>query len=393
MNSLPKRLLSGLVGVLVFATMAAGLTLVVKYKPYGVPDSRRQEYEEKIAAIEAQARLISNPDGQARPVAVVPVKTHSFGMLNPHTTATHSFEVRNEGDDPLALEVRQTSCKCTVGNLSDSLLAPGESTTVTMTWNTGYQADKYTQTATIITNDPLARSITLTVTGEVRAELIVPAEFHFRGSNPAETTSADFVVFSQLWDDFELISAESELKGFEWNAEPIDSGDPELFDKEAKSAWRIRVTAYAEDYGMFEDQIKLTFRPSSGDEIVERTVTGRGKVRAPISFVSPLIHKSEGLDIGTLLAGQDHHFHLVVRSRGDQSRELQVLDVQPEQLQASLEPATKPGSYRLTVTVPADCPHLVFNANQQHGFVQVGDPHDPRYMNWFPVFGAVTTVK
>ncbi len=393
MRQLPKRLIAGAAGVLGFATVATALTLAVEYKPYGVPDHRRDEYENTISELRHRGQLLKDLDSEARPRAVVLEPSHDFGMMNPHTTATHSFVVKNEGQHPLALEVQGTSCKCTAGSLQQSLLAPGEQSTVTLTWNTGYQADEYVQTATVLTNDPLAKTITLSVSGVVRAELIAPKSVEFKASNRAEITEASFVVFSQLWDDFEVLDAECELDGFQWHAEPIDTTAAELFDKEARSAWRMRVFAASETFGKFEGELKLTIRPSNGGETVTRLLDCVGHVRAPIGFSSPDLHREQGLDMGTLVAGQEHRFPLIVRCRGDVTRDLEVLDVKPEGLSTSLEPLSKPGSYRLTVTVPADCPSLIFNADQQHGYVQVGDPRDPSFSNWFPMYGAVVTVK
>ena len=344
MRQLSKRLLVSAGSVLGFATMATALTLVVEYKPYGVPDERRAEYEDKVAEIRERARLLKQLDQTATPRAVVPVSSHDFGLMDPHATATHAFEIRNEGEHPLALDIKKTSCKCTVGSLESGLLQPGETTTVTMTWNTGYEEDEYQQTATVVTNDPRAKTIELTVKGQVRAELVMPKELAFRISDLAEATQASFVVYSQVWTDFEVIDAMSDLQGFEWYAEPIDCSSALLHGTEARSAWKVTIMAASEEYGEFSGELTLTIQPSDGG------------------------------------------------ARGDVSRELAVLDVKPDELQASLEPLSQPGSYRLTIKIPADCPFVLFNGDHQHGYVQVGDPEDPRFSNWFPLYGAVVTV-
>lgn len=393
MKQLTKRLLAGSAGVLGFATAATALTLVVEYKPYGVPDHRRAEYEQKVAEISERSRLLKQLDQSKTPKAVVPSFSHDFGLMDPHVTATHAFEIRNEGSDPLALEVRETSCKCTVGSLGSGLLESGESTTVVMTWNTGLEADSYTQTATVVTNDPRMESILFTVKGEIRAELVVPEEVNLRASDPAETTQASFIVYSQAWNDFQVTNAESQLDGFEWYAEPVAHDAAILHNTHARSAWKITILGASEDYGEFEADLDLTIRPSDGGETVTRTIACKGRVRAPIGFYSPDIHHQNGLDIGTLLNGEEHSFHVVVRARGDEDRQLAVLDVQPAELRASLAPLKQSGSYRLTITVPADCPSVLFNGDHHHGYVQVGDREDDRFSNWFPLYGAVVSVR
>ena len=61
MRQLPKRLLAGLAGILCFTTAATALTLVVDYKPFGVPDHRRAEFEQKIADINRRQALLQGP--------------------------------------------------------------------------------------------------------------------------------------------------------------------------------------------------------------------------------------------------------------------------------------------------------------------------------------------
>lgn len=292
-----------------FTVLVAGiaLTQVVVYKPYGVPDSQREGYDEIIAEINLKNELLRNLDASKRPVARVDRDVHDFGLLDPHTAMTHSFNVTNDGEDPLALKVASTSCKCTTGKLVAGLLQPGESTKVTLEWNTGYHYESYEQNAVLKTNDPLNREITLTVKGTVRTKLAMPEQFVFPSSDLAEVVS--------------------------------------------------------------------------------------GKVRAPIAFKSPLLDAVEGLDIGTLNAGKLYEFPITVQVRGSQPEKLAVLGVEPSELIAEVLPTKREGHYRLLVTIPSDCPDVVFNRRDQHGFVQVGNPDKPDFMNWFPVYGAVVNIK
>ncbi len=393
MKQFSKRLIAGVVGLAAFGVSGSCLALLVEYKPYGVSDRQRGEYEQKVAEIHSRQKLLKDLKDQAKPVVEVKDTIHDFGMLDPHTTAVHAFTVSNKGEHPLKLEVRDTSCKCTVGKLTNNLLGPGESTKVTMTWNTGYKADTYEQTATLITNDPLKESIQLKVKGEVRAEFVAPKRVSFTAIDPAETATAEFVVYSQLWDDFQITELKCDLEGFQWHAEPTDVDAAGLIDVDAKSAWKVTLYASRFEYGKFESDLELMASPTSGGDDVTRTIVAAGRVRAAIGFTGPNLHKTDGLDIGTLVSGKEHQFHVVVRTRDQGQRSIEVLDVQPQELTASLEPTTQEGAYRLTLTVPADCDSVVFNMGHQHGYVQVGDPKDERYSNWFPVFGAVASLE
>lgn len=393
LSQLSRRMLLGLGGTLCFGTVVTALTLAVKYKPYGVPDHRREEYDQMVAKLEQRQQLLLDTQNKSAPFAVVPTKVHDFGLIDPESTASHSFEIRNEGSDPLALQVVDTSCKCTVGNVSNSLLEPGETSEVTLTWNTGQKVDQYEQTATILTNDPRMERINFTVKGTVRSKFVAPDLIEFGSSDLTDTADSEFAVYSQQWDDFTVVDASGDIEQLEWYAEPISNEHKLLRGRDARSAWMVRVLGAPNKYGDFSGEITLTIRPNSGEGELVRTIPYSGRVRAPIGFYSPEIHKNEGLDIGTVVSGKQHEFHLLVRARGEESRKIEVLDVKPDELSASLSPLEAPGSYRLTLQVAADCPLVVFNAPEKHGYVQVGDPTDKGFSNWFPLYGAVVELQ
>ncbi len=174
MNSLTKVLLIGLLGIIAFGGIALLLTSTVTYHPYSVPEGLREKYHQKVAEMKRHAELAAQANEITRPAVVIKERTYNFGMVDPHATISHSFIIRNEGVLPLQLNVRETSCKCTVGEVGNNLVPAGEQTTITMTWNTGYQADEYEQTALIQTNDPLNEQIELKVKGEVRSRVHCP---------------------------------------------------------------------------------------------------------------------------------------------------------------------------------------------------------------------------
>ena len=68
-----------------------------------------------------------------------------------------------------------------------------------------------------------------------------------------------------------------------------------------------------------------------------------------------------------------------------------MIDVVPKLLQTKLDPSGREGFYKLTLTVPQGVDTESFNREDQRGYVQIGDPKDPRFQNWFPLYGA--TVK
>ncbi len=103
------------------------------------------------------------------------------------TEGAHSWEIKNVGEGPLELWLEETSCSCTVAKLADEKKAgaaakksvtvpPGQSTPIEVSWNTK-EWISFGQTATLGTNDPKQRSVTLRVRGKVLMPVAVePSE-------------------------------------------------------------------------------------------------------------------------------------------------------------------------------------------------------------------------
>src|SRR5262245_19382233 len=53
-----------------------------------------------------------------------------FGAMQRGTHKSHEFTIRNIGQSPLKLRVGGTSCKCTLGEVSEKPLPPNETTKV-----------------------------------------------------------------------------------------------------------------------------------------------------------------------------------------------------------------------------------------------------------------------
>ncbi|MCA9137694.1 MAG: hypothetical protein KDB00_13075, partial [Planctomycetales bacterium] len=80
---------------------------------------------------------------------------------------------------------------------------------------------------------------------------------------------------------------------------------------------------------------------------------------------------------------------VVVRSRADVSRKIEVLGVSPKELETELTPLEKEGTYRLRISIPKGCTYQRFNLSQHHGYVHVGDPDSKSYASSLPVYGVV----
>jgi hypothetical protein len=85
---------------------------------------------------------------------VLPEKEYNAGLNPPGTSITHEFQVKNEGDDDLILEV-VPGCGCVVTNF-DKTIIPGQSGTIIVTVDLydAWAGRAVNKAVTVSSNDP-----------------------------------------------------------------------------------------------------------------------------------------------------------------------------------------------------------------------------------------------
>ncbi len=56
---------------------------------------------------------------------------YEFGVMELYETGKHEFVFKNTGEAPLVLQKGSTTCKCTLSQLEDCSIQPGEERVVT----------------------------------------------------------------------------------------------------------------------------------------------------------------------------------------------------------------------------------------------------------------------
>jgi hypothetical protein len=141
----------------------------------GVTESFQDPKERLAAKMRAVGTAIPEGDISQRigKAEIVNGKVHDFGTMTFGSSRSHRFVIRNAGTGPLSLEVLSSTCKCTIGELEKSVLAPGEETGVELTWTAESMLRDFSQTATIRTSDPDQEEIQLSVRGFIGSSLVV----------------------------------------------------------------------------------------------------------------------------------------------------------------------------------------------------------------------------
>jgi hypothetical protein len=133
--------------------------------------------------------------------AKVEVETDSFdfGEMDSSKDGSHDFKFTNKGTSPLLLTRGASTCRCTVGEIADATISPGESTNVKITWKSKHYAGPFKQSVTINTNDPNRREVILTITGQYTEEVHLESdELNFGQIVGDEPVTREARMFSRL---------------------------------------------------------------------------------------------------------------------------------------------------------------------------------------------------
>lgn len=324
---------------------------------------------------------------KGRPVLeVVGDIEYDFGSMMHGTSMSHDFLVKNSGEGPLVLEMGESSCKCTVGDLDSSILKPGEETKVTLTWKAQAVMRDFGQSATIKTNDPDQTEVKFSIFGDItRSIVIVPDALEIGNISDSEEVNRNFYVLSYL-DGTESLTdltwtADSSREFVELQAEKIEAKGLKLqAPKGAKSAFEVSLKLkQGLAIGPFASRIQ--FGTNHGEDVrtlelpVNGRVTGIIELQGGPSFDT----RNNLLDLGNVSSSKGAKVTLLLFIRGEQRDEIipEVDSVVPEDaLQATVGKVKKSATrnvYPVTFEVPKGAPEAYYPArgNRPGGIVLI----------------------
>lgn len=135
-------------------------------------------------------------------------ESYNFGTQEVDTSASHVFVLKNIGDAPLNIEKGDTTCKCTVSELENGSIPPGESVNITLKWEAvdPAQTVDFRQVARFRTNDPQRPLIELLVHGFVtRSVRAKPEELVINRISANEMSTVQFNLIGYQDDSFEVV--------------------------------------------------------------------------------------------------------------------------------------------------------------------------------------------
>ncbi len=318
--------------------------------------------------------------GGARPVAVVAESEAYLGILDPTEKVEKLFAIRNEGDAPLRLSRGGTSCKCTMSTLPEEAIQPGEAAVVRVSTKSEVTEGRFDHNATILTNDPKNRRITLRIHG-VFAKVVAfdPPRLVLSSLSQENDTTVDAVVYSQYFRKFDLTSIESSMEGLSWEVEPAEERALKLL--EASCGYRLRLTfPPTEKAGQFWDTLRVTTLSDDSPPDTRQVtwqIAGSAEPRAQISGRKFGVDKVlrfgglrrwQGAEERLTLSVHDDHRNLKIEAieKDPKYLEVEVLPMNPEKPESGL--------YWVTVTVPKNAPACSHLGSRQ-GSVRIISDH------------------
>ncbi|MCF8232502.1 MAG: DUF1573 domain-containing protein [Bacteroidales bacterium] len=111
---------------------------------------------------------LSDEEMANAPEIAFEAEKYDFGTLEEGEKITHSFSFTNKGERDLIIRATDASCGCTSPEPEKKLIAPGESGSIKVIFNSRGKKGKQHQRVTVIANDPDHPVTTLHLNGTVK---------------------------------------------------------------------------------------------------------------------------------------------------------------------------------------------------------------------------------
>jgi hypothetical protein len=321
---------------------------------------------------------------QPAPVAVASETFHNLGVIDPTDECEHEFVIRNEGNAPLRLARGGTSCDCTMSHLPEGEIPPGAQVPVRVTTKLDKQEGEFNHSASILTNDPKRPSIALRIAGVVRKYVAAhPPGLSLGSIKRGQPQSAETVVYSEVWDDFNISDVRASNPELEWEIAAVEPAS--LQSLGAKSGHRIKVTLPPRtSSGSIHERLELLASPGADAPARSLVIDIAALVKSRMYLEGPKYNGVLGvLNLGPLAFGEGASSRLIW-TVNDEHRHLEIKEIQvdPPFLRVDAAPIGKEGIrfgiYRIEVTVPKDAPTCNYCIEKAKVVVLTDHPVIPR---------------
>ncbi|MCH7870097.1 MAG: DUF1573 domain-containing protein [Planctomycetes bacterium] len=290
------------------------------------------------------------PDGP-KPKIKLSAEVWDFGEVIYGDTPSQVFTITNEGDADLIIDRVKGSCSCTVPKLKVKLLKPGESTEVTVNFNTKKRQGQISTLVQIRSNDPLRPLLSYRVKGTVNRLIgLKPTSISLSGLKRDELMSGTIRITNQSGEPIKP----------EFKSINSDYFDVTINEVEAGKIYDVVVnTKPPIPYGRTRGVIEIATGNARQPEIkipVNANVRARVSVTPPIVFVPKQTKSPSKRRIRVRYFGTDENFQVLSVESSDSTKlPVTLLPLSDEQKTPSRLPAAfRPKIERvISVEVPA----------------------------------------
>lgn len=339
---------------------------------------------QEVVAQQSQVEQSAVPDVQGVPEekkqfpkAVAVETSYDFGVLPRFTKRERYFEILNEGTAPLILKNGPSSCSCTILDLEDSEIAPGESGKIKLEWDLKFKEGPFAQSAVILTNDPNNPEIEFSVHGfiETRFGFSLPV-LTFSALKSGESATQETLIYSRTFTSLGTISEQTKLEIPGLVIEQMPASEDELKERDALSGIKLKVTVPADlPSGHHIGQVVFTAHPPAAEanQLDEQASHDAGTTATPmaalivnahvkshgVKFFSPLIDGYGRIRLGEISSKTGSevfklNFHV---DQGDTPWKLTRARTYPKYLDVKVVPVDENiGLYQLQIQIPPGVP-------------------------------------
>jgi len=219
-----------------------------------------------------------------RPKAVADETSYQFGAMEVGQKKHHTFVIKNEGEDTLRIAKGASTCKCTVSELPNNEIPPGETAEVNLEWEPFSANPDFAQSARIWTNDPDHRKIDFRVEGQVTSLIEFNPGTDLDAGSVHEESGAKttFIMYSKLTDQLTEPEIVCDKDWLTFATEKVPAA--EIQQHNAKAGYRINIEVAPKiPVGVHKEVFEMNFKADGKD--LHFDITLRCTRRGPVTII------------------------------------------------------------------------------------------------------------
>ena len=137
----------------------------IRFYTSDAPDEMKEIYV--VSTVEEYFPPMSEEEKATAPRLAIDKTNHDFGRVTVGTTVETIFTITNKGKKTLNIRETRPNCDCIISKLGNNDIESGESTTLTVSFDSSQRRARQFKTVTIFSNDPIAPTQMISIRAEV----------------------------------------------------------------------------------------------------------------------------------------------------------------------------------------------------------------------------------